>query len=184
MDIHLGTLQFLPAKDHSELVSATVATALQHLGDVSGVGVAEIDSTLSDTAAFCEHYKVTPEQAANCVVLEAKRGDKKWFAACVILASTRIDVNGVARRTLDAKKVSFAPMEEAVSQSAMEYGAITSVGLPDNWSILVDQAVADSEYVIIGSGVRGSKLAVPGSFFKTLPNVQVIEGLAQARTLE
>ncbi len=118
------------------------------------------------------------------MVLEAKRGDKKWFAACVILASTRIDVNGVARRTLDAKKVSFAPMEEAVSQSAMEYGAITSVGLPDNWSILVDQAVADSEYVIIGSGVRGSKLAVPGSFFKTLPNVQVIEGLAQARTLE
>lgn len=122
------------------------------------------------------------EQAANCVVLEAKRGEKTWFAACVILGSTRADVNGLARRTFDARKVSFAPMEKAVAETGMEFGAITPVGLPRNWSILIDKAVADSDYVIIGSGIRKSKLAVPGSFLASLPNAQVLDGLGQAKS--
>ena len=72
-------------------------------------------------------------------------------------------------------------MEKSVAESAMEYGAITPVGLPADWSILVDKAVADSEYVIIGSGIRKSKLAIPGSLFATLLNVQVLSGLAKAQ---
>ena len=173
-----GDLEFKPASEHPELVAPAVAAAL---AGVEGVGVAEIDPTLSDTAAFCAQYGVGMEQAANCVVLEAKRGERSWFAACVVLGSTRADVNGLARRTLDARKVSFAPMEQAVAQSAMEYGAITPVGLPADWSVLVDKAVAASAYVIIGSGVRKSKLLVPGSFFATLPNVQILDGLGQPK---
>jgi prolyl-tRNA editing enzyme YbaK/EbsC (Cys-tRNA(Pro) deacylase) len=98
----------------------------------------------------------------------------------VVLGSTRADVNGLARRTLDARKVSFAPMDKAVSQTGMEYGGITPIGLPLDWPILVDKAVVDSEWVIIGSGIRKSKLVVPGSFFRTLPNVQVLEGLGRS----
>ena len=185
----LGDLEFLVAKDNLELMAHTVAKALESLPNADVVGVAEIDPTLSDTAAFCDAYQIGMEQAANCVVLEGKRAalegssepGEKFFAACVILGSTRADVNGLAKRTLGAKKISFAPMESAVEASGMEFGAITPVGLPSDWPILVDKAVAESEAVIIGSGIRKSKLLVPGSFFASLPNVQVLEGLGQSK---
>lgn len=181
MDIHLGVLQFIPASEHPELLAKPVIDALAALPQTDSMGVVEIDPNLSDTAAFCEHYQMGMDKAANCVVLEAKRADRTWFAACVILGSARADVNGLARRTLDARKVSFAPMEMAVAETSMEYGAITPVGLPSDWSILIDKAVAVSDYVIIGSGIRRSKLAVPGSFLASLPNAQVLEGLAQQK---
>ncbi|MDO8589921.1 MAG: YbaK/EbsC family protein [bacterium] len=183
MNIKLGTLDFAIAMERPELLAKAVVEVLSVLPNADKVGVAEIDPNLSDTAGFCEHYKVGMNHAANCVVLEAKRADKSWFAACVIFGNTRADVNGLVRRTLDARKVSFAPMEQAVTQTGMEYGAITPVGLPNDWSILIDKAVADSDYVIIGSGIRKSKLAVPGSFLASLPNVQVLEGLGQMKTI-
>ena len=181
MNIHLGTLNFVPAVEHPELLVPSVATALLNLPMANTIGVAEIDPNLSDTAAFSEHYHVGMNQAANCVVLEAKRAERSWFAACAILGSTRADVNGLARRTLDARRVSFAPMEQAVLAIGMEYGAITSVGLPGDWSILIDQAVRDAEYVVIGSGIRKSKLAVSGSFLASLPNAEVLEGLGRQK---
>jgi prolyl-tRNA editing enzyme YbaK/EbsC (Cys-tRNA(Pro) deacylase) len=92
-------------------------------------------------------------------------------------------VNGLARKTLDVRRASFAPMKKAVELTGMEFGAITPIGLPSEWQILVDTAVADSAYVIIGSGIRKSKLAVPGSFLAGFPNVQVIEGLGQPKSL-
>src|SRR3989344_2649060 len=176
MELTLGTLKIVPAHERADLMAPSVASAI---GGVDGIGVTEINPELSDTAAFCEYYKIGMHQAANCVVLEAKRGDRVWYAACVILGSTRADVNGLARKTLDARKVSFAPMEKAVELTGMEYGAITPVGLPIDWPILVDKAVADSEYVIIGSGIRKSKLAVPGSFLTLLPNTKVLENLGR-----
>ena len=177
MDIILGTLKISSALENPELMAPQVGEALSKLTDADKVGVVEIDPQLSDTAAFCEHYQIKMDQAANCVVLEAKRGDKTWLAAGVILGSTRADVNGLARRTLDARRVSFAPMDKAVSETGMEYGAITPVGLAEEWTILVDQAVVNTEYVIIGSGLRKSKLVVPGSFLSLIPNVEVLDGL-------
>ncbi len=179
MEIKLGTLKIVPVTEHLDLVAKPVSDALSKLSSAGEVGVAEIDPNLSDTAAFCEHYQVGMERAANCVVLEAKRAERTWFAACVILGSTRADVNGLARKTLDARKVSFAPMEKAVSETGMEYGAITPIGLPEGWSILVDKAVADTDYVIIGSGIRKSKLIISGKFLATLPTAQVLEGLGR-----
>ncbi len=178
MDIKLGNLSFFPAKDHSELMAESVYQALTKISN-DKIGVAEIDPALSDTAAFCAKYQVKMGEAANCVILEAQRAERSWFAACVILGNTRADINGLARRTLDARKVSFAPMEKAVAESGMEYGAITPIGLPAPWSILVDEAVAQSDYVIIGSGLRKSKLAVPGNLFALLPNVQILSGLGR-----
>lgn len=179
MNIKLGTLNIISATEHPELLAISVASALSNIVGANEIGATEIDPNLSDTATFCEYYKVRMDQAANCVVLEAKRGDRNWVAACVILGSTRADVNGLARRTLDARKVSFAPMEQAVAQTGMEHGAITPIGLPKDWSILIDKAVVDSEYVIIGSGIRKSKLVVLGKILAGLPNVQVLEGLGR-----
>lgn len=179
MNIHLGTLEIVPASERPELVAKAVAESLASLPDTTEVGVVEIDPNLSDTAQFCEHYHVGMNQAANCVVLQAKRADRTWFAACVILGSTRADVNGLARETLDARRVSFAPMEQAVAQTGMEYGAITPLGLPKEWPLLIDKAVVDSDYVITGSGIRKSKLAVRGKLLASLQNAHVLEGLGR-----
>lgn len=176
----VGKLDIRRIEENEHLLSASVLRALNELPHKE-VGVVEIDPALSDTAAFCEKYDVDVNVAANCVILEAKRADTVWYAACVILGSTRADVNGLARRTLDARKVSFARMEDAVAKTGMEYGAITPVGLPSDWPILIDAAVAAKERLIIGSGVRNSKLLVSGAFLASLPNVQVLESLGQSR---
>jgi prolyl-tRNA editing enzyme YbaK/EbsC (Cys-tRNA(Pro) deacylase) len=143
--------------------------------DVSdGLWVSEIDPGLADTAAFCEHYEIGLDVSANCVVVEARRADRVWFAACVVLAITRADVNGIVRKHLGARKISFAPMDAAVSLTGMEYGGITPVGLPDDWPILVDRNVIDEDRVIIGSGIRGSKLLAATEVLASLPNAEVL----------
>ena len=103
--------------------------------------VAEIDPELADTAAFCERYGVGLDVSANCVVVAGRRGGETRFAACVVLATTRADVNGVVRRRLDARKASFAAMDLAVAETGMEYGGITPIGLPAGWPLLVDARV-------------------------------------------
>ena len=178
----VGTLEFKAVSELPELLASPVAAALRDSSKADEVGVSEIDPTLADTATFCERYKVGPEISANCVVLQAKRGGKTRFAACVVLATTRADVNGAVRQILQARKVSFAPMQEAVALTRMEYGGITPIGLPSDWPLLIDRAVADSECVIVGSGLRKSKVAVSGSFLAQLPNVTVVEGLGQPRS--
>jgi prolyl-tRNA editing enzyme YbaK/EbsC (Cys-tRNA(Pro) deacylase) len=116
--------------------------------------------------------------SANCVVVAGKREGQVRYAACLVLATTRADVNGTVRRLLDVRKASFAAMDVAVAETGMEYGGITPIGLPDGWPVLVDAAVAATSHVIIGSGLRGSKLVLPGKLLAELPNAQVIDGLA------
>jgi prolyl-tRNA editing enzyme YbaK/EbsC (Cys-tRNA(Pro) deacylase) len=177
----LGTLSAVPALDRPDLLGDPVAHALKLLdpADAALVGVAEIDPALADTAAFCEAYGSPMDGSANCVVVAGRRGETTRYAACLVLASTRADVNGLVRRRLDARKASFAPMDDAVAMTGMEYGGITPIGLPDDWPVLVDPAVAAAPAVVIGSGVRHSKLALPGALAARLPNVEVTEGLAR-----
>jgi prolyl-tRNA editing enzyme YbaK/EbsC (Cys-tRNA(Pro) deacylase) len=146
------------------------------------IEVAAIDPDLADTAAFCEHYGVPPEESANCVVIAARRGGETSYAACLVTAVTRADVNGVVRRRLGARKASFAPVDDALAATGMEYGGITPVGLPAGWPVLVDAAVVRQPHVIIGSGIRGSKLRMPGPLVAALPGAEVIEGLATPTT--
>jgi prolyl-tRNA editing enzyme YbaK/EbsC (Cys-tRNA(Pro) deacylase) len=173
----LGLLTWVPAADRPDLLGAPVAAALPLLSGTTWV--AEIDDDLADTAAFTDAYGVPAEASANCVVVAARRAGQTSLAACVVLATTRADVNGLVRRHLDARKASFAPQDVAVAESGMAYGGITPVGLPAGWPVLVDPAVAASEFVVIGSGTRGSKLAVPGAVLAGLPSAVVLEGLGQ-----
>jgi prolyl-tRNA editing enzyme YbaK/EbsC (Cys-tRNA(Pro) deacylase) len=172
----LGSLTWLPAADRPDLLGPPVAAALATLPHV---WVAEIDDDLADTAAFTEAYAVPLEASANCVVVAARRAGQTSMAACVVLATTRADVNGLVRRHLGARKASFAPQDVAVAESGMAYGGITPVGLPESWPVLVDAAVAAAEFVVIGSGTRGSKLAVPGALLAALPAAAVLDGLGQ-----
>jgi prolyl-tRNA editing enzyme YbaK/EbsC (Cys-tRNA(Pro) deacylase) len=121
---------------------------------------------------------VAMEDSANCVVIAGRRGDVTRYAACVVLATTRADVNGVVRKRLDARKASFAPMDDAVALSGMEFGGITPIGLPASWPVLIDRAVLDRDVVVIGSGLRRSKIALPSGLLPELPGAEVIDGLA------
>lgn len=166
------TLHWVPATERIDLLADPVAAALSDIEE--GVEVAEIDPGLADTAAFCERYGVTLDESANCVVVAAKRGGETRYAACMVLATLRVDVNGVVRKHLDARKASFAPMDDAVRLTGMEYGGITPLGLPEEWPILVDAHVARHPRVVIGSGVRRSKLAVSGAALAALKGAEVL----------
>ncbi|MQA08341.1 MAG: hypothetical protein GEU98_07265, partial [Pseudonocardiaceae bacterium] len=128
---------------------------------------------------FCAAYSSPLEASANCVVVAGKRSGEQRYAACLVLATTRADVNNVIRKRLDVRKASFAPMDTAVELTGMAYGGITPFGLPDGWPLLIDAAVAKAPELVVGSGIRGSKLLVPSSVLTSLPGAEVIEGLAK-----
>jgi prolyl-tRNA editing enzyme YbaK/EbsC (Cys-tRNA(Pro) deacylase) len=174
-----GSLTVVPAPSRTDLLAEPVAKALAALTDPDAVGVTEIDPSLADTAAFCEAYGSSLEASANCVVVAGKRAGEVRFAAALVLATTRADVNGVIKRRLDVRKASFAPMDEAVELTGMEYGGITPIGLPAQWPILVDSRVVATPHVIVGSGLRRSKISIAGPALGALPGAQVIEGLAR-----
>ena len=173
----LGSLAWQPASSRPDLLGPSVAAALPALP--GPVWVAEIDDALADTAAFCDAYGVPLASSANCVVVAARRAGQTTLAACVVLATTRADVNGLVRRHLGARKASFAPQDVAVAESGMAYGGITPIGLPGDWPVLIDPAVEASDVVVSGSGTRGSKVAVTGSLLAALPTVEVLDGLGQ-----
>ncbi|MCL4405568.1 YbaK/EbsC family protein [Patescibacteria group bacterium] len=177
----LGKLEIISLIERPDLAAKTVTDLAASVGGVQDIGGAEIDPTVSDTTAFCERYGIDPAQTVNCVIVKAKRADKEWYAACAVLATTKADVNGLVRRRLDARRVSFAPMEEAVKETGMEYGGITPVGLPREWPVLIDSAVAKADRLVIGSGIRKSKLVVSGKFLATLPGAVVLNGLGVPR---
>ena len=164
-----GTLPWSPAASLPELLAPPVAAAT---GGVPGAMVAPIDAPLADTASFCAAYGVPPAASANCVVVAGRRGDVTTYAAVMVLATHRADVNGIVRRHLGARKISFAPHEDAVGLTGMEFGGITPVGLPDGWPILVDEAVVAAGEVVVGSGLRRSKLLLTGADLLALPGAE------------
>ncbi|WP_328755188.1 MULTISPECIES: YbaK/EbsC family protein [unclassified Streptomyces] len=170
-----------PAPEALDLLTGPVADAVRTWhGTVPAEQLIHVDTepAWADTATFVEHYG--PEllkDSANCVVVAGKRGGETTLAACLVLSGTRVDVNGVVRRQLGARKASFAPMETATGATGMEYGGITPIGLPADWPLLVDAAVVDRPHVLIGSGTRRGKLIVPGKAFLDLPGAVVLEGL-------
>src|SRR6201996_3816686 len=171
-------LDLSPALSRPELLAKPVAAALADWPGGAGTEVAPIDPDLADTAGVCEHYGGELTDSAKWVVVAGKRGGVTSYAACLVTAVTRADVNGVVRRRMDARKATFAPLDDVVAATGMEYGGITPVGLPDGWPILIDARVVEQGHVVIGSGVRASKLWLPGASLATLPGAEVIEGLA------
>jgi len=174
----LGNIETVPALDRPDLLAEPVLRALQGWAHAAEIGVFEIDPAVADTATLNEVYGLPAGTGANCVVVAGARAGEERVAACLVRADTRADVNNVVRRMLDVRKASFLPTERAVEESGMEYGGITPVGLPETWRLLVDSRVLDVEAAVIGSGVRRSKLLVPGALAARLPGAEVVAGLA------
>ena len=175
----LGSIDAEPLSRRPDLVAAPVAALVDRLGLADLVGVFEIDPALSDTAATRDRYDLDPATLGNCVVVAGRRGGDERLAACVVPSTKRADVNGVVRRRLDVRKASFLAQDDAVGRTGMEYGAITPIGLPDGWPVLVDADLVDTALVLVGSGVRVSKLLVPGALLPRLPGVEVVTDLGR-----
>jgi len=175
----IGALESLPALSHPELLAPPVHEALRDWPGATEIAVVEIDPEYADTAAMSERYDVPMTDGANCVVVMGRREGQERLAACVVRADTRADVNNLVKRTLDVRKASFLSIDRAVEESGMEYGGITPVGLPEPWRVLVDDACLDIPAAVIGSGVRRSKLLVPGPLLAELPRAEVLSGLGR-----
>ncbi|MFL6158490.1 MAG: YbaK/EbsC family protein [Marmoricola sp.] len=174
----LGSLTTVPALDRPDLVGEPVAALLASWEHAAEVGVVEIDPSLAETSATVDVYGVPLDAGANCVVIAGKREGVERIAACVVRGDTRADVNNRVKRLLDVRKCSFLDHDRAVTETGMEYGGITPVGIPPGWRLLVDALVTTTSVVLIGSGVRRSKLIVPGHLLGGLPGAEVVEGLA------
>ena len=179
----LGDLAWVPATTRPDLLAAPVAAALarwaQHEPRVAEqVAVAPIDPDLADTATLNAAHDLPPAASANCVLVAGRRGGDERVAAAVVRATTRADVNARVRSLLDVRKASFLPTDRAVAESGMEYGGITPIGLPDGWRVLLDARIAtDGEPALVGSGLRRSKLLLPGALLARLPGIELVDGL-------
>ena len=183
-EVFAAEIGWQPALERTDLLAEPVAAALRAL-ETSSDGahlvrqaqVVPIDPQYSDTDALNAHYALDPEATGNCVLVAGKRTGQERIAACVVRATDFADVNHVVKKRIDVRKASFLPVERAVEMSGMEYGGITPVGLPEDWRLFIDGAVADRDTVLIGSGVRHSKLLVPGALLVALPGAERVEDL-------
>jgi len=135
------------------------------------------DPAYADTAAFCAQYGYPADRAANTIVVASKK-EPKQYAACVVLATTRLDVNHAVRDLLGVTKVSFATPEEMSTLTGMKVGGVTAFGLPEDLPLYVDSRVLDLDWIILGTGGRNGKIRVSPQVFHRMPGVKVVEGMA------
>ena len=140
--------------------------------------VVACDPELADTVAFCEAYGYSLDQSANAIIVLGK-SEPRVHAACLVLASTRLDVNGVVRRKFGVKKASFAAGEETTDITGMQIGGVTPYGLPAGLPVWIDSRIMDIDEVIVGGGSRDRKLLVPPASLAALPEAEVVEDLAK-----
>ena len=142
--------------------------------------VVDCDPELADTAAFCEAYGFSPDDSANAILVVGK-SDERPMACCLVLATTRLDVNGVVRKRLGTRKASFAGPEETIERSGgMQIGGVTPFGLPADLPVWIDGRVMARERVIVGGGGRDRKLLCPPAALAALPGAEVVDDLAKA----
>lgn len=161
--------------DTTAQIPPSVRMALEESG--RDYEILECDPELADTAVFCARYGHSMEDSANAIVVKSKTGEER-FVACVLLATTRLDVNKTVRKKLGARKVSFADPEETKRVTGMELGGVTPPGLPADLPLWVDSRVMERRFVILGAGTRSAKIRVSPEYFRRLPQAEIVEGLA------
>jgi prolyl-tRNA editing enzyme YbaK/EbsC (Cys-tRNA(Pro) deacylase) len=156
---------------------AEVVAALDALG--ATYEVFPCDPDLADTAAFCEHYGVPMERSANTILVAGKgRDGERTYVACVVLAHTRLDVNGAVRKRLGVRKASFASADETRDLTGMLIGGVTAVALPEGLPLWIDARVLEPDWVILGGGDRSTKIKVAPEVLTRAPGAEVVDDLA------
>ncbi|HEX7253423.1 MAG TPA: YbaK/EbsC family protein [Thermoanaerobaculia bacterium] len=168
----------MPNPNADESIEGAVRRSLEELG--ARYEVMACDPALADTAAFCSHYGVDPGQSANAILV-ASRKEPKRYALCLVLATTKLDVNKKVAELLGIKKLSFATGEETVALTGMMIGGVTPFAIPSDVPIYVDSRILSLGQVVVGGGSRSSKLRIAPEVFTRMPGVRVIERLALDR---
>jgi prolyl-tRNA editing enzyme YbaK/EbsC (Cys-tRNA(Pro) deacylase) len=152
---------------------------VEHL-DATGVPyeIVPCDPDLADTAEFCEAYGYELTDSANTIVVVGK-SEPRVYAACVVLADSRLDVNGVVRRRFGSRKASFASGEETMALTGMAIGGVTAAGLPPELPLWIDSRVMERERIVLGGGGRDRKIVGPPALLAALPLAEVVDGLAK-----
>jgi prolyl-tRNA editing enzyme YbaK/EbsC (Cys-tRNA(Pro) deacylase) len=163
------------ANPQAEATEASVRAALEALSP--SFEILPCDPALADTAAFCAHYGIPPEESGNTIVVATKKEPRR-YAACLVLATTRLDVNHVVRRLLGGQKLSFASGQVTTALTGMMMGGVTVFGLPPDLPIYIDSAVLEARSIVVGGGSRSCKIRIAPEVLRRLPNVLVVEGLA------
>lgn len=172
-------LLFFPALKHKELLPQAVAAFIEKFDTNCQIKVAQINPEFADGDSLSREYDIPYEMEVNCLVVEGRRSDDKRYAALLVPYGKRAKTNATVKRPLDAAKLGFADLDYVVETTGMAFGAITPIGLPADWLILMDAALLEQEQLVVGGGLVQSKLLIPSSLLAKLPNVQVIEGLAK-----
>ena len=139
--------------------------------------VMDCDPKLADTKVFCKEYGVNLEDSVNAILVKTKTGELK-YAACALLATTRLNINNIIRKKLGARKVSFANIEETVKLTAMDIGGVTPLTLPSTLPLWVDSRVMQRDSIVLGGGNRSSKIKISPKIFNYTLNTEIVEGLA------
>jgi prolyl-tRNA editing enzyme YbaK/EbsC (Cys-tRNA(Pro) deacylase) len=163
--------------DDNVRMEARVGEVLQGLG--VPYEVVRIDPAFADTAQFCEQYGFPMEQSANTIIVGSKK-EPRQYAACVVKATTRLDVNHSVRKLMGVSRLSFATAEETRALTGMMIGGVTVFALPDGMPLYVDETLMSCPYVILGGGNRSTKIKIAPDVFTRLPAAQIIRGLATA----
>jgi prolyl-tRNA editing enzyme YbaK/EbsC (Cys-tRNA(Pro) deacylase) len=163
-----------------------MSSAARVIADLEARGLAfevmECDPELADTARFCEAYGIPLEKSANAILV-ASRKPEGHHAVCVVLATTRLDVNGTVRQRLGVRKVSFASADLTREITGQEIGGVTIFGLPDGLPVWIDSRVLDRDWVIVGAGSRSAKIKLDPTQLVGVPGFEVVEDLAMAVTV-
>ena len=162
-----------------DIEAARIEDAVRRALEATGVDheLLPCDPDFADTAAFCERYGVAPEDSANAIVVVGK-SEPRRYVCCVVLATTRLDVNGMVRRRLGVKRASFASADETQAVTGMAIGGVTPLGLPADVRVWVDARVMGRDRVILGGGSRSLKVRVTPELFRHLPNTEIVDDLA------
>ncbi len=176
------SLNFSPVLDRPDLVPSSLYQAVKSWSGPHNPAeflVAEIDPEYAGGTELCAKYGVDPRMGANCLVVEGTRSNISTLAVCLVPVGYRFDMSGVVRKRINARQVSVASLDFVISKTKMEYGSITPIGLPKEWVIFIDPLVFQFDRIIIGGGLKKSKLSVPSKALLSLPNAEILEGLAK-----
>jgi prolyl-tRNA editing enzyme YbaK/EbsC (Cys-tRNA(Pro) deacylase) len=165
----------MSADDDGKQIERQVVQVLDGLG--VPYEIVQIDPAFADTAQFCQRYGFTMEQSGNTIVVASKK-EPKQYAACVVKASRKLDVNHAVRKLMNVARLSFATAEETRDLTGMMIGGVTVFALPPDLPIYVDETLLECEWIILGGGSRSTKIKIAPAVFSRLPSATVVPGLS------
>ena len=171
-------LIFTPINNTCDIVPTNTLEVALYLAKKGVVSVGEIDPKYCGGFELVEEYNIDPDAAIKCLIIEGKRNKTKKYAALLVPIKYECDVSEV-KEVLNVKTISFAKLDYVLEQTNMELGSITPIGIPEDWYVFVDSMVFEQKYIIIGGGLKNSKLMLASELLKKLPNSFVLDNLAK-----